>query len=155
MNALVVGGSGMLAQTSLWLAEHGYTVSVIGRNPQKLGKLADKNQNILPISVDYNHQELLCNRLQKSILSSGPFDVIVAWIHSNEKQIIHTISSENNQHARNRWSLFHQIQLGFMIEHNRSRWLTHDEISTGVINAIKLKMKQSVVGTLTPWSMRP
>lgn len=29
-HALVIGGSGMLAKVSLWLAENGYTVSVIG-----------------------------------------------------------------------------------------------------------------------------
>ena len=30
---------------------------------------------------------------------------------------------------------YHQVQLGFVVEGSRSRWLTHDEISNGVIDA--------------------
>jgi hypothetical protein len=33
-HALVIGGSGMLAGASLWLARQGREVTVIGRNPQ-------------------------------------------------------------------------------------------------------------------------
>ncbi|MFD0618939.1 short-chain dehydrogenase [Paenibacillus sp. GCM10027629] len=50
---------------------------------------------------------------------------------------------------------YYQIKLGFVIEHNQSRWLTHDEISNGVIRAIQEKNQLTVVGTLEPWSMRP
>ncbi len=31
-HALVIGGTGMLADTTLWLVKNGYDVSVIGRN---------------------------------------------------------------------------------------------------------------------------
>jgi len=178
-HALVVGGSGMLAKTSLWLAETGYNVSVIGRNMNKLGVLAGMNKNINPISVDYNNEGLFRTVLNDSIHSNGPYDLVVAWIHSDDKSIIQMINSENNKHSHKRWSLVHvlgsranleeitreidfiencdyyQVQLGFINENNQSRWLTHDEISNGVINCIKSKTKQYLVGTLTPWSKRP
>lgn len=50
---------------------------------------------------------------------------------------------------------YHQVQLGFIIENNRSRWLTNEEISNGVINCIEVKSERFIVGTLTPWDKRP
>jgi hypothetical protein len=45
--------------------------------------------------------------------------------------------------------------LGFVLEGNHSRWLTHAEISGGVIHSIQTQSKRHVVGTLTPWYRRP
>jgi len=48
-HALVIGGSGMLAGASLWLAQEGYRVTVIGRNPQKLKRLTDQHSNLFGV----------------------------------------------------------------------------------------------------------
>lgn len=178
-HALVVGGSGMLAKTSLWLADNSYKVSVIGRNSRKLSKLTDASKNIIPISVDYYNERLFSSAIHNSITTYGPYNLVDAWIHSNSRQIIDAISSEIRKITNKEWSLFHvlgsssnledilremdyiencdyhQVQLGFIIENNKSRWLTHDEISNGVINCIRSNSKKYVVGTLTPWSKRP
>lgn len=53
-HALVIGGSGMLAGASLWLARAGHQVSVIGRNPQKLKRLCDQHPNLHGVSADYS-----------------------------------------------------------------------------------------------------
>ncbi|WP_400242173.1 hypothetical protein AB3U99_14995 [Niallia sp. JL1B1071] len=45
---------------------------------------------------------------------------------------------------------YHQIQLGFILEKNYSRWLTHKEISAGVIEAIKHNCKRKIVGVIEP-----
>ncbi|GIP63126.1 hypothetical protein J32TS6_16810 [Virgibacillus pantothenticus] len=37
--------------------------------------------------------------------------------------------------------LYYQIRLGFVIKGGQSRWLTNEEISDGVIKAIKNKNK--------------
>lgn len=165
-HALVVGGSGMLAKTSLWLADNGYTVSVIGRNSSKLSKLIEMSKNIIPISVDYYNESLFRSEIHNSITTRGSYDVVVAWIHSIEKRIIDIISSEIRKTTDKEWSLFHvlgssenleeilreidpienyeyhQVQLGFIFENNKSRWLTHDEISNGVINCISSNSKK-------------
>lgn len=49
--ALVIGGSGMLAGVSLWLQEAGYHVAVIGRDRKKLQALAERSgrpEGVLP-----------------------------------------------------------------------------------------------------------
>lgn len=38
---------------------------------------------------------------------------------------------------------------------NMIYWLTHAEISGGVIHSIQTQSKRYLVGTLTPWHMRP
>ncbi|UVI33105.1 short-chain dehydrogenase [Paenibacillus spongiae] len=176
-HALVVGGSGMLAKTSIWLADNGYKVSVIGRDRYKLNKLSEMSDNIIPISVDYYNERLFRSNIRNAITTNGSYDLVVAWIHSKEREVIDMISSEIT--TVKEWSLFHvlgsssnlenilneinysencdyhQVQLGFVIENNKSRWLTHDEISNGVINCIRTNAKKYLVGTLTPWDKKP
>jgi hypothetical protein len=178
-HALVVGGSGMLAKTSLWLAANGYLTSVLGRDEKKLNKLVKSNSNISPISVDYNKEDIFREEIKRSITNNGPYELVIAWIHRNEEEIIRIISSEIENASTNEWQLFHvlgssgdldqicktidisekclyhQVQLGFVVTGNRSRWLTHDEISNGVIASIQNKLKRFVVGTLEPWEKRP
>ena len=43
---------------------------------------------------------------------------------------------------------YHQVQLGFFIEGNHSRWLTHKEISDGVIEAIEKRKKILTIGQI-------
>lgn len=178
-HVLVIGGTGMLAKTSIWLNDNDYKVSVVGRDQHKLKKLAEDNENIICISVDYNNEKQFRSEIHNSIAAHGPYETVVAWIHNDDEKIIDIVSHEINRVSNNEWSLFHvlgsssnlqeimnelgnikncryhQVQLGFVIENNISRWLTHDEISEGVIHAIKSNQKTCVVGTLTPWNMKP
>lgn len=43
-----------------------------------------------------------------------------------------------------------KIILGFIVEGKTSRWLTNDEISSGVIDAVKKDSLEYIIGTLTP-----
>jgi hypothetical protein len=45
--------------------------------------------------------------------------------------------------------------LGFVVDNSQSRWLTNDEISTGVGRAMNSEDPVTIVGTVTPWSARP
>ncbi len=38
---------------------------------------------------------------------------------------------------------------------NRSRWLTHEEISKGVIDAINNPKGRYIIGQIEPWGQRP
>ncbi|MEK4356481.1 short-chain dehydrogenase [Paenibacillus sp. FSL M7-1455] len=178
-HALVVGGSGMLAGASLWLADQGYTVSVIGRSRSKMEKLTEASPNIIPLLMDYNDEESLTGGIRSSIAAHGAYNIVVAWIRGNYPKIIHAISNEIKSASDREWSLYHvtgsrsnldeiakeigdipkrtvhQVKLGFVIEDEASRWLTHEEISNGVINCIKSGAKRTVIGTLTPWEKRP
>lgn len=51
------------------------------------------------------------------------------------------------------------VVLGFVVEgapkHPRSRWLTNEEISRGVLLALEEGRTRTIVGQVEPWSMRP
>ena len=50
---------------------------------------------------------------------------------------------------------YRRVILGFVVEGGKSRWLTHEEISGGVIEAVQKDAERYIVGTVEPWSMRP
>jgi len=178
-HALVIGGSGMLSQAVLWIAEQGYRVTVIGRSRTKLDRLAEKDARIVPVSADYYQEESFRTALRDSLERHGPWELGVAWIHSRDDRILAIVSGERKRVSDSPWDLYHvlgsssnldeierdmmeldhcsyhQVQLGFVIEGDRSRWLTHGEISGGVIHAVRTGAKRHLVGTLTPWSKRP
>jgi len=180
-HALVIGGSGMLAGASLWLAREGREVTVIGRNPQKLKRLCDQHPNLYGVSADYSRAAAFAGTLNELMQQRGPADLVVAWIHHDEERIIghtaeairlaggpgfawrlyHVLGSGSNLDEILRKvpvppeCAYHQVQLGFVIEEGRSRWLTHDEISGGVIECVQNGHRRHVVGTLEPWDKRP
>lgn len=182
VHALVIGGTGMLANTSLWLVGQGFHVSVIGRNEFRMGSVIHQSSDssqITPIIVDYCNIPLLQTKLRATIEQNGPIDLVIAWIHSYAGRTLESIVSEVSSCRNRPWKLFHilgssanlsgiqenlnlpnsalyyQIQLGFIIENGHSRWLTNEEISQGVIDSIRQNRLITIVGTLQPWEKRP
>lgn len=166
-HALVVGGTGMLSRVSLWLLDQGYHVSIIARNSNRMKKLieqTDLNYEITPLILDYNNNAELQEKVRTTIDENGGIDMVVAWIHSTAPEALKVILAEVSI-RKDRWDLFHilgsssdlkrvkreailpkncsyhQVQLGFLIEGSRPRWLTQKEISDGVIEAIKKRKK--------------
>jgi hypothetical protein len=179
-HALVIGGSGMLSAATLWLVKEGYHVSVIGRNQERLDHL--KNQvsdptNITTLSVDYRQEILLKDRIGGTIERNGPLELVVAWIHSPFKKVLAMVAREAENPQP--WRLFHvigsganheeirmglslsencsyrQVQLGFILDRDTSRWLTHEEISNGVIESIAKDEQYHLIGVLEPENRRP
>lgn len=180
-HALVVGGTGMLADVSIWLVNQGYQVSIIARNPARMNSLLERTNNkhnITPLLVDYKKDDALQAKVRAAIEKHGPIDLAIAWIHSNAPNALNVIVNEITEH-QNDWDLFHvlgsssnlekikkgipapegcnyyQVQLGFVLEGEFSRWLSHKEISVGVIDAIRHRKKILTVGQLEPWEKRP
>lgn len=50
---------------------------------------------------------------------------------------------------------YREAILGFVREGHSSRWLTHSEISAGVLAAVDSARPRTVVGVVEPWSERP
>lgn len=175
-HALVVGGTGMLRNVSLWLAKEGYHVSVIGRSETKLSRLIEQAPtNITALQVDYHNDVELKENLIHTIQKNGPIQLVVSWIHRTAPRALDIIKAEITEPWRlvqvtgsssnlnelkekvkpSESCYYQQVQLGFVMEENHSRWLTHEEIADGVRNAIHTKKEVSVVGTVTPWEKRP
>lgn len=180
-HAVVVGGTGMLSNVSLWLMDNGYHVSVIARNTSRMEKLieqASSKKMVTPLLVDYTNGTKLRDKIRETIQKNGDVDIVVAWIHSTANISLSVIAKEVSNH-KNKWELFHvlgsssnleklkrkvpvptnclynQVQLGFVIEGVHSRWLTHQEISNGVIETIKKRKQIHIIGVIEPWEKRP
>lgn len=180
-HVLVIGGTGMLSNVSLWLLEKGYHVSIIAQNPKRMERLIEKTKFaklITPILVDYTDRKELQEKVIDTIHQNGPIDIVVAWIHSAGEGALSVIAEEVDK-LKNEWDLYHvlgsgsnleaikrkismpdncryyQIQLGFIIEGAYSRWLTNKEIANGVIEAIQMGRRVYTVGVIEPWGRRP
>jgi len=172
----------MLSDVSLWLANNGFQVSVIGRNPVRMAKLigqASDPSSISPVFVDYKKEAELRGEIERMIDKNGNIQIVVAWIHSIAQNALSIIAEEVSKNSRDSWKLYHvlgsstdlkkaiqnihipsgclyrQIQLGFILDKGFSRWLTHKEISDGVIHCIQKDRPIHIVGTVEPWEMRP
>lgn len=139
--------------------------------------------SVNPISLDYRNSAKLREELAKGDSLYGPASLAICWIHSEAVEapfvvagvisrgpsccrffeILGSAASQLARLGRDRSSefrhfpnlLYRQIILGFVIEPGGSRWLSHEEISEGVLNAVRSDRELSIVGIVEPWSARP
>ncbi|GIN92299.1 short-chain dehydrogenase [Siminovitchia terrae] len=181
-HALVIGGTGMLSGATHWLVQQNYRVSVIARNWGRMKRLIDQSEKpsaITPVLVDYCNVTDLRSEIKRIIHENGEIKLVVAWIHSIGKNALPIIAEVISKNSKNKWRLFHvlgssidlkktvrdvdipsgcryrQIQLGFVIENDHSRWLNHKEISHGIIDCIQKDAPLHIIGTVEPWNLRP
>ena len=173
-HVLIIGGTGMLAGVSTFLAHKGSSVSVIGRTAAKFEQLkaGSPPNTIFPIRVDFN-SETLFSEIEKAIAERGPFDLIISW--TPNYRALEQICQMNNQvtsfrllHVKGSRRYFEdeeivipencsyeKVFLGFVVGGETSRWLTNDEIANGVIQQITSMGDERIVGQLIPYSARP
>jgi NAD(P)-dependent dehydrogenase (short-subunit alcohol dehydrogenase family) len=164
-HAVVVGGSGMLAGTCLGLARRGWLVSVVGRDPSKLARLARQGRGIDPISVDYRDHAKFRLALEQAIERHGSIEVMVCWIRSSEPEalriaaeqlsgsgrLVHVLGSAamlkvvDVEHLQ-LGTRYSRVVLGATPSGGSVRWLTHEEISAGVLVSIDCGHRHHVVG---------
>lgn len=156
-HALVVGGTGMLAGTCLGLAERHWLVSVVGRDQAKLARLATKHRAIIPISIDYRDGAGFRAAIELAIERRGPIELAVCWIRSAEPRaleivaellsgsgrLVHVLGTAGMAAAvdveplrRRVGSRYTRVVLGGVSSGPGWRWLTHEEINIGVLEAI-------------------
>lgn len=93
-HALVVSGTGMLIDVTLWIVKKGYYVSVIGRTKNKFrlvqNEVTDQSQ-LTFLQLDYANANMIKEQLTSSIAKNGPIKLVVAWIHSTALNALATI----------------------------------------------------------------
>ena len=186
-HALIVGGTGMLWNVSIHLAEQFDMVSVIARNSYRLNSLWEEAHHqelhINPLQLDYKDEEHLELSIRDAIKQYGPIDTVVAWFHNAAPEapvvtarILNDIGKdfryfdiwgfidskdsdpepEREEELRQFEHLqYRKIILGFTYEDDQSRWLTNEEISNGVIEAINKDNPLYIVGEISPLSEKP
>ncbi|QQP10958.1 short-chain dehydrogenase [Lysinibacillus agricola] len=158
---LVIGGTGMLKDVSLWLIKQGNHVTVIGRQQIKMQRLINEAKDaskLTPLIADYTNYNSFKSALIESQQTNGSFDCIIVWIHGSDKRIWESLlqaipttknvilyhikgsGSYINDHKKSHMPpniIYREVKLGFVIENNNSsRWLTTSEIAQGIIDGI-------------------
>jgi|SRR5690625_1645774 len=181
-HVLVFGGTGMLSKATAWIVEHATQTTVFGRNFKRLLQIKKNSSgNKLEVrELDYTNISALKDEIKYSFTQYGPIDMVVSWIHGTAPEAIPTIKQQISQLQNKHWTFLHvkgsssnldsivskekthseqysikEVRLGFIYNDTFSRWLTNEEISNGVIQAIKNEKQITTIGTLYPWEKRP
>ncbi len=158
----MVGGTGMLADLTPQLIERGYWVTVIGRSPERLESLLDRldprAHYMTPLAFDYHDDRKVHKWVEHVQLMQGPFDLVVAWLHEPRDPVLRAIGEEVVGYRHDQWRLldlrgiripsvsprgvlpatcrYQRVQLGYQPAAGGYRWLTHQEIVSGVLKAV-------------------
>jgi hypothetical protein len=173
-HALVIGGTGMLSGVCLYLAHENYSVSVIGRTFSKFKRLQFESppNSIFPLLTDYDTDDVYDN-INAAIHERGPFDLIISWTpnyialericemnHGDMPfRLVHVKGSrryfgDEPIHIPSQCK-YRKVYLGFIMEESGPRWLTHGEISNGVIKQIETDEEVGIIGQIHPYEARP
>lgn len=183
-HTLIIGGTGMLAAARQLAVKSGQ-LTMIARTDHSLQRFGQSIASLpgtpALIRADYNDHTKFFDLVDGLVEKRGSPDLVVAWVHgaggalrlaeqlaaqSAPVDFYHLLGSASanpaNDLAMQRAPFdslpklrYHQILLGFMIENGRSRWLTHQEISSGTLDAIDQKLPRHIIGTVEPWAARP
>ena len=150
-HALVVGGTGMLMGVVHFLARRGHSVTGVARHSIPLGAGATL------VQLDYRDAEHLGAELARAVAERGPIELAVCWIHTDAPDAPRIVAEALAPGARlvqvfgtRVWPLadvplhvaYRQVLLGSV----GGRWLTHEEISAGVLEAVAADRPLHVVG---------
>ncbi len=142
----------------------------------------DTGGYVVPLPVDYSDLAALRAALRQATSREGLFTLAVLWIHgphdveacwkvlaeslTANARVVHVLGSAVADPSRNAVEIpaffatsdmtYRQAILGFRREPSgHSRWLTHTEISEGVLAAVDASQETTVVGQVRPWPERP
>lgn len=172
-HTLVVGGTGMLSGLCEALAGDGGRLSLLSRHASRVLSAGG-------FDCDYYDPASFSAALDAAVVRSGPISLAVAWFHTLKIeaprrlaeriegrlfQVLGSAVADPSHPDRLNTARkvigglpaceLRQVVLGFKVEAPGSRWLTHDEISDGVLDAVRSDHLLTVIGQTEPWSAKP
>ena len=151
----------MLVGLTRALVARGHAVTSIARRPTTLDEEGARNDRLhgllVPAALDYRDGPALEDALERAIGERGPLELAVCWIHTDAPEAPGIVARSLAPGARcvqvfgtRRWALadvplhvaYREVLLGAVGDH----WLTHEEISAGVLAAIDADEPCRVVG---------
>jgi uncharacterized protein YbjT (DUF2867 family) len=158
----------MLAGLCRLLAADGWQVTVVGRDEDKLARATAGEPRLHPLGVDYEDVAAFAAALETVASARGPIALAVCWIRSWAPQsllaaadavatggrLVHVLGSHASDLsaeaietlAARRDLRYRQVQLGAADELCGRRWLSNDEISSGVHAAVLADRPYYLVG---------
>lgn len=174
---LIIGGTGMLRPAVHELIDRGRRVVVASRRPEQAARPETGRGRFVPVIADWQDPETLIDSI---VTATGGRSVtqVVVWVHSPYRTAVmgeleHVVTSDaivvqvwgsaaedpRKVLATELVTLpgrsMRDVILGYAIEARASRWLTHTEISDGVLHALDRPGALQVIGQIDPWDQRP
>ena len=179
-HALIVGGTGILRGMVDRLIGAQWQVSLISR---RASTFAHGQSGVTGHDCDYHQTEAFAGAIDNARSACGPIALAVGWFHTLKidapRRLAEAVGAQAipgrfflvlgsavaDPAAPHRLKLaaavatglpncgLRTVVLGFEIMGRGSRWLSDDEISNGVWNAIASD-RSLTVGTTEPWEMR-
>jgi hypothetical protein len=154
--ALVLGGTGMLAGVAAALLDDGWHVVLPSRRRPGTPATNGNGHGAVWVKADWTVPDALADAARNAL--GGPADLLVAWVHREVRTgVLRSVSSllapgapvvevhgsaSANPVGGCPEPILHdhptqQVVLGYVRHAGRTRWLTHDEISAGVVDAVR------------------
>ncbi|MFT6396089.1 MAG: hypothetical protein ACJAYU_000831 [Bradymonadia bacterium] len=181
-HVLVVGGTGMLKGVTLRLSQHCRSLTLVARSLVSVRPVTNEFSpgcEAYELAASWDDSAAFVEAVHDHVAEVGAPSMVVAWVHESALGLRLAQMLAESGSACDFFQLrgssaadpskdptklggglpahmrFHQVVLGFQIEESGSRWLRHDEIVAGTLEAIERAQEVFVVGTVRPWSMRP
>lgn len=185
--ALVVGGTGMLAGVVRGLVRAGCRTGVVARDGSRIRGLAAEAGNagnVFAVAADYTRPDTLAAALDEALAPDERIATAVLWVHGSHRPVVHELvvdrlsadalvvdvlgsAALDPSHELAPTSptahvgsgrTYRTAVLGFTDGPAGPRWLTHQEISDGLLTAVgdgRTGPRTHIVGRVEPWSDRP
>ena len=172
----------MLQAASVELASRSRKMTSIARTERSLQALnsaiTESKCTHHMLALDWTEPEDFLHALQAHLGRTESPDLVVAWMHDDELAIrvaslaatqpvsrfFHVVGSASSDPSLNAATLrqrpphsintYHQVILGYVRAGSGTRWLTNQEISAGLLDAIARAEPEYVVGTIQPLPSR-
>ena len=154
---LSIGGTGMLARATDWLASACATTLVVSRHASRF---ASGNPAMVALDVDWSQSDFPAV-IEARLGLMPPVSHALLWLHQLDDhlpalvetlrgaRIVLVLGSMDGQPKLPDASGVATVRLGSMADGRGRRWLTNDEISAGAIEALKDGAAR-IVGDLRP-----
>ncbi|WP_323703654.1 hypothetical protein [Mammaliicoccus sp. Dog046] len=160
MTTIIIGGSGMLLEATKAISKEVNQAILCSRDERKYHDILSNNSNARFLEFDFSKENDF-KKLEDDI-NKNKIEVenIIIWIHSGYYKYFYSLleniktsktlsiylcqgSSANplDEEIINKHNI-HLIKLGFNTMENR--WLTHEEISNGLIEAFRNKKSMNI-----------
>lgn len=138
-HALLLGATGMFAVAAKVLLADAWRATVIARNAHRLDRVCRAApERAAAITLDHRRSSALESELARQTKAHGLYDFILAWLHEDALSALGVAAA-----------------FGGRGEKPTERWLTHREISQGILDALRGDVMTHTVGRTRPWKERP
>ena len=176
-HALLIGTTGMLAKAAREIVGESQHATLCARGASRFSFGENfLDEKVMRLPLDYDDPTHFLDTLR----IRGPVDLALTWIRPEAHELRNAIAEcvlpggkiievmgsaagmpggfadqRLEPMSRLPGRTYRQLILGFVIEGDTSRWLTHDEISAAALRAHRGFDTRTIAGTLEPWDKRP